>query len=227
MTRATDKAFALIRSKIISGELAAGSQLKEEELAIMAGVSRTPVRDALRRLEAEYFVHRGDNQRTYVNSWTLEDIEDIFTLRAMLEGHAAAQAAVRASETDIRALRLIVSDLEASFAVAGGLDAEQYLSSNRDLHKAILSIAESERLAEMINRLVAQPVLMRTALSYDLPQMRQSHNEHTELVEAIAQGDSEWARSIMSAHIRRAFHVYKKAHLLREGPQPATPQAAE
>ena len=93
ISSAADKAYSGIRALILDGKLAPGEQLKEEELADRIGVSRTPIRDALRRLEAEFFIARSDSQRSFVAEQSVEDIDEIFTLRALLEGHAAARAA--------------------------------------------------------------------------------------------------------------------------------------
>ena len=85
MSRASDRAYSHIRSMILSGELQPGSQIREEALAELCGVSRTPVRDALRRLEAELFIRRNESQRSFVADWSLDDLEEAFQLRAMLE----------------------------------------------------------------------------------------------------------------------------------------------
>lgn len=88
MSKASQKAFTAIRGKILSGEFPPGSHLKEEELAEVCGVSRTPIRDALRALAGEDYVKIVPNHGTYVSQWSSSDIEDIFALRAMLEGYA-------------------------------------------------------------------------------------------------------------------------------------------
>ena len=105
MSRASDRAYAGIRSMILSGELPAGAPLGEEALAERCGVSRTPVRDALRRLEAELLVKRNETQRSFVADWSLGDVADAFELRAMLEGHAARRAAERMDDATLQRLR--------------------------------------------------------------------------------------------------------------------------
>ena len=95
MSKAATKAYDAIRARILSGELAPGSHLKEEELAEFCGVSRTPLRDALRSLAADFYVSTVPNHGTFVSDWSVADIDDIFTLRGMLEGYAAQRAASR------------------------------------------------------------------------------------------------------------------------------------
>ena len=217
MSKASDRAYKAIRDMILSGRLAPGSRLKEEELAESIGVSRTPVRDALRRLEGDFFVRRADNQRSFVREWSLEDIEDIFALRALLEGDAAARAARRSGPNLLVALRSHHQVVARALEQPGGIDIDGYLHHNRAFHRLILEAAASDRLSDIITRLIAQPILVRTAMSYQPDDLRKSHAEHAELIEAIAVKDAEWARAIMSGHIRRAFHVFKAAYLEKLG----------
>ncbi len=106
MSRASDRAYDGIRGMIISGELAAGAPLGEEALAERCGVSRTPVREALRRLEGEMLVRRTESQRSFVADWSLDDIEDVFELRGILESRAARRAAERMDRNALQRLRV-------------------------------------------------------------------------------------------------------------------------
>ncbi|HUD29151.1 MAG TPA: GntR family transcriptional regulator [Novosphingobium sp.] len=206
MSKASEQAYLELRSRILSGELAPGSQLKEEELAALCGVSRTPVRDAIRRLETELFVRRTDSQRSFVAEWTMEDIEEVFTLRGMLEGYAVRRAATRADKAQIARLRAINESLREVLD-APSLDVQAYLAANAEFHSLILEIAASDRLAALLGRLVMQPVVQQTAMAYDREQLARSYNEHTEITAALAQGDPDWAEALMIAHIRRALHA--------------------
>ncbi len=202
MSKASDTAYETIKALIFSGEIAPGEQLKEEELAVRAGVSRTPVRDALVRLEAEFLVEKRDNQRSFVADPSRDDFDELFTLRAMLEGHAASRAAERASPKLLRELRAALAMVETDQSVPA------FLAHNARFHRAIMDAAGSKRLVSMLERLISQPIIQRTAYAYAPAQIARSIAEHVELVEAIERGDSDWARSVMAGHIRRAFHVY-------------------
>jgi DNA-binding GntR family transcriptional regulator len=206
LSKASDQAYIELRARILSGELAPGTQLKEEELATICGVSRTPVRDAIRRLETELFVRRTDSQRSFVAEWTLEDIEEVFTLRGMLEGYAVRRAASRADKGQIARLRTINEDLREVLD-APSLDVQAYLAANAEFHSLILEIAASDRLAALLGRLVMQPVVQQTAMAYSREQLGRSYHEHTEITAALAQGDPDWAEALMIAHIRRALHA--------------------
>jgi DNA-binding GntR family transcriptional regulator len=197
----------MIRQRIVSGALAPLTQLKEEELAEMCGVSRTPIRDALRRLEADMLVRRTDTQRTFVPDWSADEVEEIFTLRALLESHAAARAARFITAEEIETLRGYNQQLDRAINGPRGLDAEAFVTNNRHFHNAVLVAARSERLVKMRGMILEQTILHRTARKYDKVGLRRSHADHEELVLAFEVRDVDWARSIMVGHIRRAYHV--------------------
>lgn len=207
MSRASDVAYQVIREKILSGALAPQTQLKEEELAELCGVSRTPIRDALRRLEAEMLVRRTDTQRTFVPDWTADEVEEIFTLRALLESHAAARAAMRITSEEIETLKEYNDAINTAIYGSSELDAEAFVTNNRHFHNVMLQASRSERLSKMRGLIVEQSILHRTARNYDRAGLARSHADHEELVMAFQAKDSEWARSIMDNHIRRAYHV--------------------
>ncbi len=206
MSKASHRAYDLIKMKILDGTLQPGAQLKEDELAEICGVSRTPIRDAMHRLEAEMFIKRSDSQRSFVSSWTAEAIEELFTLRSMLEGHAAARAAERVTA---ETLELMHRNVEASHrAVERPLpDIDAFLLMNAQFHWQIVEAAASDQLSQMIKRLVLQPIVHRTAMRYNAEELSRSVAEHAQIVSALAQHDADWAKSVMISHIRRAFHV--------------------
>lgn len=211
MSRASDHAYAFIRGMILSGELPPGAQLSEEALALRCEVSRTPVRDALRRLESDLLIRRSESQRSFVADWSDDDIEDAFELRSMLEAQAARRAATRIAPAQLEALRHHNRLIGA--AIAGDrADIPAFLEHNRAFHEIILAAAGSSRLASLLTRLIEQPVVWRTAQNYDRENLRRSHHEHEELVAAFDRRDAGWAASIMAGHIRRAYYAYLDAY---------------
>jgi DNA-binding GntR family transcriptional regulator len=211
LSKASERAYAIIRSLILSGELSPGTQIREEALAERCGVSRTPVRDALRRLEADQFIRRSDTQRSFVADWSLDDVEDAFKLRAMLEAHAASRASTRISWDQLERLRghnkAILKSMSGEVA-----DVPSFLEHNREFHRVIVEAAGSDRLAAMLAQVTEQPVVLRTALHYDRDNLQRSWHEHEELLAAFAHRDADWAAAVMTGHIRRAFHAYAEAH---------------
>lgn len=218
MSRASDRAYHQIRIMILSGELPAGAQIREEQLAEACAVSRTPVRDALRRLETELFVRRNDSQRSFVADWSPDDVEETFVLRGMLEGLAAARAAAYVTSDQLSMLHMHNVALHKAVRRTTP-DIAAFLSHNRQFHAIILAAAGSDRLGNMVTQVVEQPLVLRTALHYGRDNLLRSHHEHDELLAAFERRDADWAQSIMTAHIRRAYHAYSEAHAaLRSGP---------
>lgn len=215
MSRASDTAYATIRNMILAGELPAGAQLGEAALAEACGVSRTPVREALRRLETDMLVVRTDTQRSFVAEWSLDDVRDAFDLRAMLEGHAARRAAERMTEDALARLREANAQIAQAIALArpdSRPDVTAFLEGNRLFHAAILETAGSRRLVAQLVSLVEQPVVWRTAHHYGPEELKRSWSEHEELIAAFARQDAAWAEAIMHGHILRAYHAYADAH---------------
>ncbi|MCB2046879.1 MAG: GntR family transcriptional regulator [Novosphingobium sp.] len=211
MAKASDRAYETIRAMILSGELESGDQLGEEALAERCGVSRTPIREALRRLESELLVRRTDSQRSFVADWSLDDVADAFELRAMLEGYAARRAAERMTPEALERLRSINARVRVAVR-ATKPDVDGFLDGNRDFHALILDTASSRRLSGLLGALIEQPVVWRTAQHYGREAFQRSHSEHEDLLAAFARRDGDWAESVMRGHIRRAFHAYSDAH---------------
>lgn len=211
MARAADLAYSRIRAMILSGELASGAPMREEALAEACGVSRTPVREALRRLEADLLIRRSDSQRSFVADWSMADVEDAFGLRALLEGEAASRAASRIAPDMVDEMAALNVRIAQAIR-ASEPDIDSFLACNRDFHAHILQAAASPRLASVLSRLVEQPVVWRTARQYDRANLERSHAEHEELLAAFQRRDGAWAQAVMAGHIRRAFHAYTDAH---------------
>lgn len=210
MSRASDRAYQQIRTMILRTELVPGEQIREEQLAEACGVSRTPVREALRRLEAESLIRRNDSQRSFVAEWSPDDVSESFQLRAILEARATRRAAQRISKAQLDELKFHNNELEAAVRKPNP-DISKFLDHNRQFHAGIVEAAASVRLANMLTHIIEQPVILRTAQQYDSENLLRSHHEHAELLAAFARHDADWAEAIMTAHIRRAFHVYSDA----------------
>lgn len=210
MSRASEQAYAKIRAHLLSGAVKPSEQLTEERLAQITGVSRTPVREAVRRLEDELLLVRSDTKRLFVADWSRDDIEEMFTLRQMLECHAAERAARRLSRAQIGALESLNSDLKAAIEQTPP-DVARFLDANRAFHEVIIEAAQSPRLGQLLPKLVEAPVVLRTARTYSPDDLRQSARDHDELIAAFAARDPDWARAVMGSHLRRAFHTFARA----------------
>lgn len=215
MSKASQRAYQAIRDAILSGRYLPGARLTEEELAALSGVSRTPVRDALRLLASELYVTMVPNHGTFVTDWTLDDIVEIFELRSLLEGHGAARAALRAGPEQIAALEEQVRIIDGELAREDAPDLDRFLAANRRFHDLITEAADSARLSAMVHRLVQPPVVARTATRYRRSDLARSNAHHRELIEAFRARDPDWARAVMTAHIRAGLKSYiaaQRAH---------------
>lgn len=209
MSRASERAYQKIRAHLLSGAVKPNEQLTEDRLAQITGVSRTPVREAVRRLEDELLLVRSESKRLFVADWSRDDIEEMFVLRQMLECHAAERAARRLSRAQVAELEAVNRALSDAIEQPEP-DVARFLEANRAFHEAIIDAAHSPRLAQLLAKLVEAPVVLRTARNYSLEDLRQSARDHDELIAAFAARDPDWARAVMGSHLRRAFHTFVK-----------------
>jgi DNA-binding GntR family transcriptional regulator len=209
MSRASERAYVEIRAHLLSGSAQPGDQLTEDQLSQIAGVSRTPVREAVRRLEDELLLVRSDTKRLFVADWSRDDVEEMFALRQMLECHAAERAAQRLSREQIARLEGVNNELKAAIEQPEP-DVARFLAANRAFHEVIIDAAHSPRLGQLLARLVEAPVVMRTARTYTQENLCQSARDHDELIAAFAAHDPDWARAVMGSHLRRAFHTFAR-----------------
>lgn len=197
----------MIHADIVAGRHPPGGHLREEQLAETIGVSRTPVREALRRLAAEGLINFVPNHGAFVNSWSVDDLRKIFDLRALLESTAAGQAAPRMTEQAIDRLRELASAMVRLAEDRADGYLERISDLNRAFHEIIMRTADNERLAGSVVRTIEFPIVHRTFQRYRAADLRRSLNHHLELIDAFAARDAEWAAAVMRAHVLAAKHV--------------------
>lgn len=212
--KAAQRAYNTLRSGIIDGVYPPGARVTEQEIAVSANVSRTPVREALRRLEAEGLLRFVPHQGAFVTRWSEQDAEDIFELRAMLEGHAARLAANKATDEDVQQLRRLAEDQcqEAAERSPGYL--ERIADLNSQFHRHLQQAAASTRLRATLATLSSAPLVLQTFRNYDGDDLNRSAHHHMEMVEAIEARDGDWAAAVMHSHVmaaRRAFRNKQQA----------------
>lgn len=207
--RAVDRAYEELRSRIRSGELPAGERLREESLAEQLGISRTPVREALRRLQADGLVDVVAHRGAHVAAWAEHDLDEIFTLRALLESEGARLAALRAEPVAVAELRATAEEL-ARVVARPRLDLDRVAMLNYEFHRSVLDLADSPRLSAMLRGLVQTSLVMHTFHRYDRAALERSARHHVELVEAIEAADGGWAEAVMRAHVRAAHDALRR-----------------
>ncbi|HEX5493487.1 MAG TPA: GntR family transcriptional regulator [Mycobacteriales bacterium] len=217
MPKAVERAYSQIRSAIVDGTFPPGMHLEEEGLADSSGVSRTPVREALRRLAAEGFVEFVPHQGAFVPTWTEADHHEIFDLRAVLESFGARLAARRVSAADLDELRALAAEMETA-ARSGRPDRlDDVAALNNRFHGAVLAASGNRRLRQLAQATVAVPLVLRTFQRYSAERLQRSLRHHREIVDALAARDESWAEAIMRTHILSARWELLPA---REAPEP-------
>lgn len=183
------------------GRLAPGQRLKEEELARELGMSRTPVREALLMLQSEGLVELSPRRGATVRSYAVDDLDDTYQLRAVLEGYAARRAATRISPED-------VARLEESCARFDRLRADDDLldlvKENIVFHNIVLEAASSERLSQMVRTVVEIPLVYKSYYWYSPEQKLISEHYHNQLARALRAGEAERAELVMRQHVLEA-----------------------
>lgn len=202
--RAVDKAYRAVREGILAGRYAPASRITEQEVAAAAGVSRTPVREALRRLHAEGLVDFAPNHGAVVTEWSVEDADEIFALRALLESYGAERAASRATASQLAELReLAERQYEESLTRLPG-HLERIGELNSRFHRRLQEAAGSGRLSRTLASLLEAPLVMKTFLNYTADDLQRSAAHHLELVRALEARDGQWAASVMRSHVLAA-----------------------
>jgi DNA-binding GntR family transcriptional regulator len=207
MAAATEQTVSRLRRIILEGDVEPGARLGEVELAAQLGVSRTPVREALRVLSSQGLVEILPNRGARVARWSVQDLEEIYELRVMLESHAAQRAAGRMSPADVDVLTELCEQMEACAQRGRKHDLLELSELNSRFHRCILDAADSPRLATMLASVVQIPLIMRTFVRYTPEALARSMGHHRELAAAIQAGAPEWAGSVMRSHIVAARTV--------------------
>lgn len=205
--RAADIAYRAIRQGVMSGRWPSGAHLREVELASELGFSRTPVREALRRLASEGVLTFAPHVGMKVPDWSATDLDEIFELRIRLESYAAELAAERADGVTISALRQATEEMERAAFSGNGPDTVAITTANDRFHQLIVSAARSKRLAAFIASVVELPLVVRTFARFDARALRRSIAHHYEIIEAISHHDPVWAGAVMRAHIQAGRQV--------------------
>jgi DNA-binding GntR family transcriptional regulator len=187
-----------LRTRIYAHELPPGGWIDEQALALEYGISRTPLREALKVLAAEGLVLLKPRRGCYVTQLSEQDIDEVFPVMAMLEGRVAEVAARRATSADLARLADIHEELEKH---AAANNADRFFEANQRFHAALQEIAGNRYLAQLIDD--ARKVIKltrRDSLRLE-GRLKQSLEEHREILEALRARDTERARQSMHDHL--------------------------
>ena len=207
-----------IRTAILDGELAPGDRLKEREIAQQLGISSTPVREALQSLDAEGLIELVPNRGATVRSYDEETLEELYRLRALLEGHAAGQAAERITEAQ---LALLEESNERFAKLRTDDDLRSLVRENLVFHSLIIEAAGGAKLAELVQNVMHIPLIYRVFIWYSPEQKLLSEKYHRQLVAALRERDAARAEQVMQEHVLEARDVLaRRLHAKHQNKQP-------
>lgn len=206
--------FEAMREAIVSGRLAPGERLVEIKLADEMGVSRTPVREAIRKLELEGFVIMMQRKGAYVAGLSPKEIRDVFEIRSTLESLAARLAAERITENQLDQLKRQLADIEEKIKTH---ELEAVVKSDIIFHDILFNASGNARLVSMLSNLREQIHRYRSmSLSYP-GRMVVALEEHRAIVKSIIDHNSEAASRAAVMHMESAeaslIEVMKKVHM--------------
>lgn len=202
--------FESLREAIILGRLKPGERLMEIQLAEEMGVSRTPVREAIRKLELEGFVVMVPRKGAYVAGISLKDIVDVFEVRAALEGLAAGLAAERITDEELEQLERSLIQVNTS---SGG-DINAFIEGDSSFHHLIYLASRNQRLVQIITHLQEQIHRFRMTTLSQPGRTKIALDEHKKIIEAISERNTELAQTLAREHIENAEQILLNA--LRE-----------
>ena len=196
--------YETLKQKIISNELKPGMPINEAILAENLGVSKTPIREALRELEQNGFVENFPGRGSIISNITQNEIRDIYEIREIIESSVAARAAARGGNEELRALR---DELQVMLATSDDLDEQSIEWGTRETtHMAIVSSLENESLIKIYSQLMDRTLRIRNFIGERFTKRRYHDvlREHLDLLNAILSGDQQQASEKMVQHLTQA-----------------------
>lgn len=194
----TEQAYAALRSQIITCQMPPGLEVSEQELSERLEMSKTPVREALMRLCLEGLVESFPRRGYRIAPVTIKAINDLFHIRAVLEGDAAALAAQHLKPQDFAALETLAN---ASYQLQENKSREDFVDANREFHLAISRASGNPRLHALVVSHLEEGERFFHLGAQARDVNSETNREHHDLLAVLRQGDPERARDVMSQHI--------------------------
>lgn len=202
-----------LRQRIFAHELPPGTWVDEQALAADYGISRTPLREALKVLASEGLVTLKPRRGCYVTEISERDLDEIFTVMALLEGQCAADTARKASETDLIHLRSVHDELERA---ADTNDIDGFFEANQAFHQEVQHIADNRWLTQAITDLRKVIKLSRHHSLFSDGRLKQSLAEHRAILDALAHRDVARSEQLMREHISSGRQALAKVAARRD-----------
>lgn len=199
-----EKIVDYLKESIIKGHLKPGERISEPELAERFGVSRTPVREALRQLESEGFLTVLPRKGATVSPITDKDVQEFYAIKSLLEGYAARLACERMTEKDIRRMEELNEQMRV---FAEKEDVKHFFNCDNRFHDVFLKACGNDKLYNLVHSLVQQFERFRiTALSVP-GRMKNSVRQHEEIIEAFRRGDAEKVEKLVKANAEKGAEI--------------------
>lgn len=190
--------FEYLRNSILNGELEPGERLMELQLAQQLGVSRTPIREAIRKLELEGFVEMIPRKGAYVADMSIKDILDVLEVRMFLEGLATYLAAERMTDEEINSLKEILKKFEEEI---GDMEKQQMIELDNKFHDMIIKGSRNNKLLQIVQGLQEQFQRFRVIYFNEYSEHEDLIKYHRAIVKAIADRDSKSAQEYAQTHV--------------------------
>lgn len=202
-----DYVFERLKEAIISGEMAPGSRIIENRLANALGISRTPIREAIHKLDRSGFLRRLSQGGFTVVNLTRDDIEEVFGIRSILESYAARLAAIKHNEEDLKPLEDKLKEYQACLN-NGQIDALHMI--NTEFHDMLYALSRSPKLIKMIGDLKDQIYRFRKILLSEAGMAKGSGKDHRRMLKAMKMRDPDSVESLVKEHILRGQELVLK-----------------
>ncbi len=193
-----DMVFDVLMNAIMQGQLSPGERLLEVQLADEMGVSRTPVREAIRRLELEGFVVMVPRKGAYVAGLSIDDVESVYEIRTALETLAVRLAAQRMEAADYEQLDELAGKMQQTWQEG---DVDNWVNLDARFHELLYTFSRNERLISMMSNIMEQLSRYRIISLANVEVRQNSLNEHQTLIEALKRRDSDAAADAAAHHI--------------------------
>ncbi len=201
----SEAAYDILREKVVSKEFTPGQRLNLDAIEKQLGISRTPLKEALIRLEMEGLIRIAPRSGTYVTDPGPKEIAESFDVRRVLEVYAVELAVQRASDEDVRKLRAIVQEL-GDLVTAEDRDAiyPRYLTLDHQLHRQLVALTGNQCLCQAHDRENVHAQMARIRYRRSERELDTAQEEHERIMAALEARDVETAKAEMDAHLRRA-----------------------
>jgi DNA-binding GntR family transcriptional regulator len=196
-TTLAERAYQEIRARIIDNRLAPGSPLDEEALMTELSIGRTPLREAVKRLESERLLNIYSHRGTFVPEVTIRDLREISDARRLLEGYAARRAALSATESDRTDLLACLQDLQPLDAQS----AADLMGVDARIHEAIYSAMGNRYIEESLLQYFSLSMRMWNHVLPRLGTMKPHVQEHVDLIQAVLDGNPQQAEHLATEHV--------------------------